>query len=42
MVKNWNRIKKIGYSMIGKEIKIETGNLVYTLGDPAECVYFIL
>ena len=28
--------------MIGKKIKIDLGEHIYTVGDPAECVYFIL
>jgi hypothetical protein len=42
ILKDWSLVKVVGYAMQGKKIKIESGQPVYTVSDPAECIYFIL
>ena len=42
VIKDWNAVKQIGYSLQAKTIRIESGNNVYTICDPAEYIYIIL
>jgi hypothetical protein len=42
LLKDWSSIKIEGYCTVGKKIIFESGQSIYIIGDPSECIYFIL
>ena len=40
--KDWNLIKQVGLSQTGIQLIVPSGKLIYQIGDPSQCVYFLM